>query len=471
MKYKIPIKLILCYLIGSVSMFGIVNIFGVSKLEKKLIDIEEHNLYMKTTMIINQYVNQYYESPIGSSDIRTMINNLRLADSLLNLRIWVIDNQGIVIADTRGSMGRIDINSFDETFLEKTSIKNAFYKGIFIEPMLCVIQSITYNYTVKGYVCVSTPMSAIHEQSVYIMDVFNLSLLLLLLVILIIFLYIYFFTARPVNKIIKVTKEYSKGNFEAPMNIKSHDEYKELAGAIVYMMLELQNKDDYQKKFVANISHDFRSPLTSIRGYAEAMKDGTISYDMQAKYLDIILFETERLTKLTTDLLTLNSFEQNSTILDMRSFDINDVIKKTIEAFEGICTKKRIVCKLQFSEKEMYVDADLGKIQQVLYNLIDNAIKFSNQDASIRITTEEKGSKVYVAVRDYGIGIPKDSIHKIWERFYKSDLSRGKDKKGTGLGLSITKEIILAHKENINVISTEGVGTEFVFTLQKSEKY
>ncbi len=107
----------------------------------------------------------------------------------------------------------------------------------------------------------------------------------------------------------------------------------------------------------------------------------------------------------------------------------------------------------------------MSKIQQVLYNLLDNAIKFSHIDSAITIETTEKNEKVFISVKDTGIGIPKDSIKKIWERFYKTDLSRGKDKKGTGLGLSIVKEIVLAHNENINVISTEGVGTEFIFTL------
>ena len=116
------------------------------------------------------------------------------------------------------------------------------------------------------------------------------------------------------------------------------------------------------------------------------------------------------------------------------------------------------------------VYADLGKIQQVLYNLIDNAIKFSNPESTITIETTPRGDKVYTSVKDYGIGIPKSSINKIWERFYKSDLSRGKDKKGTGLGLSIVKEIIQAHNENINVISTEGVGTEFIFSLPLTKK-
>ena len=155
--------------------------------------------------------------------------------------------------------------------------------------------------------------------------------------------------------------------------------------------------------------------------------------------------------------------------LEITRFDINQMIKQVILTFEGTCSSKNIKFNLIFDEKENYVLADYSKIQQVLYNLIDNAIKFSNTDSFIHITTTEKGDKVFISVKDTGIGIPKESISKIWDRFYKSDLSRGKDKKGTGLGLSIVKEILNTHKENINVISTEGVGTEFIFTLSKAK--
>ncbi len=151
--------------------------------------------------------------------------------------------------------------------------------------------------------------------------------------------------------------------------------------------------------------------------------------------------------------------------LDITSFDINHIIKRTANSFEGTCVKKHVKLNLTFSEKETFVNADKSKIQQVLYNLIDNAIKFSHNNSQIRITTIEKKEKVIVSIKDFGIGIPKNSLKKVWERFYKTDLSRGKDRKGTGLGLSITKEIINAHNENINVTSTEGVGTEFTFTL------
>ena len=144
------------------------------------------------------------------------------------------------------------------------------------------------------------------------------------------------------------------------------------------------------------------------------------------------------------------------------------MIKNLAASFEGSCTQKRISIELIFDTKHLNVYADQRKIQQVLYNLLDNAIKFSDSETTITIETTDRGSKVYTSVKDYGIGIPRNSLNKIWERFYKTDLSRGKDKKGTGLGLAIVKEAIQAHGENITVMSTEGVGTEFIFTLPKA---
>jgi signal transduction histidine kinase len=270
------------------------------------------------------------------------------------------------------------------------------------------------------------------------------------------------------KQLMKAAIEYSLGNYKYNLSIKGPREYQDLGAALSYMASEINKLDDYQKRFIANISHDFRSPLTSIKGYAEAILDGTIPYEMQDKYLNIIRFETERLNKLTSSLLELNSFENSGAFLDIVTFDINYIIKKTAESFDGICMDKKITLNLLFSEKETLVDADMGKIQQVLYNLIDNAIKFSQANSEIKVTSEEKGDKVFISVKDNGIGIPREAIKKIWDRFYKTDSSRGKDKIGTGLGLSIAKEIIQAHNENINVISTEGVGTEFTFTLTKS---
>ena len=237
-----------------------------------------------------------------------------------------------------------------------------------------------------------------------------------------------------------------------------------------FMAGALRDYDEDQRKLISNVSHDFRSPLTSIKGYIEAILDGTIPPELQEKYLNIVLRETERLTGLTSSLLVLNSMDPKQNRLNKTEFDINTVIKNTAATFEGTCTSKHITIDLLSSEWQSFVYADKGKIQQVLYNLIDNAIKFSHADSTITVETTSKYEKIFVSVRDTGIGIPKNSLKKIWERFYKTDLSRGKDKKGTGLGLAIVKEIIQLHGENINVVSTEGVGTEFIFSLSKAEK-
>ena len=307
-------------------------------------------------------------------------------------------------------------------------------------------------------------MSVIWEMSNSNLNVVYITaaiLLILSLIILLVFTKTVYF---PLQKITEGANEYAAGNLEYRIDLNTRDEMGYLAGTLNYMSGELNKLEEYQRNFIANVSHDFRSPLTSIKGYLEAIIDGTIPPEMYEKYLTRVISETEHLTKLTQGMLTLNSLDSKG-YLSRSSFDINRVIKDTAASFEGTCEKKNINFELTFSDSMQMVYADLGKIQQVLYNLIDNAIKFSHQDSTIYIQTRIKNEKIFVSVKDTGIGIPKDSVQKVFDRFYKSDLSRGKDKKGTGLGLAIVKEIIQAHGENIDVVSTEGVGSEFIFSL------
>ena len=289
-------------------------------------------------------------------------------------------------------------------------------------------------------------------------------LLILSLIILLVFTKTVYF---PLQKITEGANEYAAGNLEYRIDLNTRDEMGYLAGTLNYMSGELNKLEEYQRNFIANVSHDFRSPLTSIKGYLEAIIDGTIPPEMYEKYLTRVISETERLTKLTQGMLTLNSLDSKG-YLTRTNFDINRTIKDTAATFEGTCSAKGITFDLTFADSIQMVYADLGKIQQVLYNLIDNAIKFSHEDSIIYIQTSIRYEKIFISVKDTGIGIPKDSQKKIFERFYKTDLSRGKDKKGTGLGLAIVKEIIQAHGENIDVVSTEGVGTEFIFSLPKA---
>ncbi|BCJ92661.1 two-component sensor histidine kinase [Anaerocolumna cellulosilytica] len=471
MKRYLWLQLLVLYLASAFCMFFLLNTYGLDRYEQKLIEDKKSLLYNEATSISSDYMSSYYDKQLSLPYLSTQIKTI---GSILEARIWIVNTKGDIISDTSKNITEgeevnvlsIDPDFFDETFSDYTELE-----GVLTEPMVTVVYPVVYKYQTRGYIVIHSSLQEIQRDSVYVIDTINICLLIFLVFLLVIFVGLYYLTLHPLGKINKAAQEYAKGNYSYPLKLKRQDEYATLAASVSYMAGELDKLDDYQKKFVANISHDFRSPLTSIKGYAEALQDGTIPYELKDKYLGIILFETERLNKLTTSLLALNSFENHGTLLDIVSFDINNIIKKTAESFEGTCTQKKITLNLIFSSKETLVNADMGKIQQVLYNLLDNAIKFSHHNSTIKISTVEKGDKVFVSVKDNGIGIPKESIKKIWERFYKTDTSRGKDKKGTGLGLSIAKEIITAHDENINVISTEGVGTEFLFTLARTEGF
>ncbi|MDD3173287.1 MAG: ATP-binding protein [Herbinix sp.] len=467
MKKTLWSRLLICYLIAGVLVFLLLNTYGMDLLNNRLREDKTSLLIHEADLIESKYL------AILNGENESLVNfNLQLKsiETFVGLRVWLVDVDGTIIADSKGNALQQNVYELDPNLLNENISDNNYYEGIFTEPMLSFTRKVTYNYDLSGYIILHISEKEITEKAIYYFDVINICFLVFLPLLFLLFLYIYYITAIPLKNLMKAAKQYSSGNYNYSLQLKGLNEYRDLGAAISYMSGELANLDAYQKKFVANISHDFRSPLTSIKGYTVAMKDGTIPYEMQDKYLNIILFETERLTKLTSSLLELNRFENKRAFLDITSFDINHIIKKIAESFEGSCRDKKITLNLVFSAKVTKVDADMGKIQQVLYNLIDNAIKFSHSNSKIKVSTEEKGDKVFVSVKDYGIGIPKDSIKKIWERFYKTDTSRGKDKKGTGLGLSITKEIIQAHNENINVISTEGVGTEFIFSLNKTSE-
>ena len=467
MKNTLWSKLITCYLILVLAVFIFLNTYGMSLLEGRLKKDQVNLLYKEASLISSAYRGNLFGENKAFDDIASQFTSI---DNYLNIRVWIVTPDGKIIADSSNinNPPDVNINDIDPDFLTTNMHENTVLSNLFYEPMLSIIHRIDYNFQLRGYIVLNTPMSEIENKTNVYLDIINICFLFFFPILLIVFLYIYYITAKPLKNLMKAAKEYSLSNYSYKLNVKGLNEYRDLSAAISYMAEEISKLDDYQKKFVANISHDFRSPLTSIKGYAEAIMDGTIPTDMQDKYLNIIVDETERLNKLTSSLLELNRFDTRSTLLDIVSFDINLIIKKTAESFEGACKDKKITLNLVFSEKETYVDADIGKIQQVLYNLIDNAIKFSHNNSQIKVSTEEKGDKIFISVKDSGIGIPRDAIKKIWDRFYKTDASRGKDKKGTGLGLSISREIIQSHNENINVISTEGVGTEFIFSLTRS---
>lgn len=463
MKGNLIRKFVVFYLLIACVLFILVNAVLSEIAEKKIMEQQEQEMYAQTGIILDGYIKKYYDNRIT---ITKLIENLQPVASISEARILILAPWGKVVGDTAPvSDKQIELEELAPGFLNETFHRDVYYQDLTSEPMLAVVLPLTHQYMVKGYVCMMVTMDSVNQKvndAVYEMNWYYLATMAVLLIV---FIVMYCFMVIPLKKTITAAKAYVAGNYEKKLVIHSGGEFKALADVIGYMGDTMYRFNEYQREIIANVSHDFRSPLTSIKGYAEAIKDGTIPPEQQDKYLDVMLFEVERLTKLTSNLLILNTMDRKGMILQPSEFDINEVIKKLARTFEGQCKKKRLIIQLVFSAKEIFVNADRDKIAQVLYNLVDNAIKFSQADSAIRITVEEKGRKAMISVKDNGVGIPKEDLSKVWDRFYKSDSSRGKDKKGTGLGLSIAKEIMTAHKENINVISTEGVGTEFVFTL------
>ncbi len=470
MKKTLYLKFILAYFIFGVFSFIIVSVFVPNMTKEHLVREKAEALYSEATLISNTYATGLYTSETDLETVKTQLDFLAV---YLDSTIRIINPSGRLVLDTNVPLNVeevVMIENFDPTATAGSYYMVNDFFGSFDSEMLSVFAPITSNYMVKGYVVIHCDMNDIQASCNSMLNISYITMVILLLLSLIILIFFTEMVYIPLRKITYATEQYAAGNMHYEFQVESDDEIGYLAVCLNYMASQIASAEDDQKKFVANVSHDFRSPLTSIRGYLEAMIDGTISPEQHEKYLGIVLNETERLTNLTNSLLTLNNLNTKGMMLNRTDFNINQIIRNTAASFEGTCRKKTIAIELVLTGDEMYVNADKDRIQQVLYNLIDNAIKFSHHDSVIRVETSLKKNKLFVSVKDTGIGIPKEDLKLIWDRFYKSDLSRGKDKKGTGLGLSIVKEIINCHNEHINVISTEGVGSEFIFSLPLSAK-
>ena len=454
-------KFIISYIVFGILGFIIIATLSTSLTHKYLIESRSSTLYDEANLIAGTYSTVYEGQNIELSGITPQIEAVA---TFLKSQIWIIDRKGNIIVDSEKKLEDYVITNFDPTVTGNKSYMVGDYFGTFPYEVLSVSAPIIGNYRTYGYVVIHLPMSVVNEGEYQILNIVYITSSILFLLSLIILMVFQFAVYIPIRKITDAAAQYADGKFQYKIDVDSHDEIGYLADTLNFMSDELAKADEYQHDFVANISHDFRSPLTSIKGYLEAILDGTIPPERQNQYLERVIGETERLTKLTQSMLTLNRLDTEGR-LTRTNFDINRIVKDTVISFEGQCLEKNISFELDFQNETEMVHADIGKIQQVLYNLTDNAIKFSRKDSVITISTTHRHGKIYTSVKDTGIGIPKKDLNKVFDRFYKSDSSRGRDKKGTGLGLAIVKEIIQSHGETIDVISTEGVGTEFVFSL------
>jgi signal transduction histidine kinase len=267
----------------------------------------------------------------------------------------------------------------------------------------------------------------------------------------------------PVRQMNQVAMHYAKGDFSKTVQYQSNDEVGHLVKTFSYMAEELNQLENRRKQFISNVSHDLRSPLTSMKGFIIALMDGTIPDHRRVHYYGLMKDETERMIKLINDTLDMNQLEQGHIKIMRTNYNLTAQIKRIIHKLEPHFMKKDL--EINFNpDSEYCVYADKERIEQVIVNLLQNAIQFSNKNASIDINFITEGQHVKVMIQDYGEGIGEEQLDLIWKRFYKVDEART-NKSGVGLGLAIVKSILDLHETEIKVNSKPGEGTTFSFFL------
>lgn len=271
----------------------------------------------------------------------------------------------------------------------------------------------------------------------------------------------------PLRQISRAAKSFAAGKFDVRVPVKGHDEITELAIAFNNMAESLDNYEKMRNSFISNVSHDLRTPMTSISGFIDGILDGVIPPQKHKYYLQIVSNEVKRLSRLVVSLLDISKIQAGERKFTMVPFDICEMARKILFSFESKINDKKLDIQFDFEEDNITVIADSDATYQVLYNLCDNAVKFASEGGILRISVKRtKNRRWTVGVYNEGEGISQKDIPHVFERFYKSDKSRGLDKSGVGLGLFISKTIVEAHGESISVESEHGKNCFFSFTVK-----
>lgn len=273
---------------------------------------------------------------------------------------------------------------------------------------------------------------------------------------------------RPLGDVTRAARAMADGNFNVRVSTETGSpEITELSTAFNSMAGKLSEVESSRREFVANVSHELRSPITSISGFVEGMEDGTIPAQEHPKYLALVGDETRRLSKLIGDLLALSRLERDDAALEWSEFDINEMLRRAIIRRVNDLESKRMEVECDFQQEPCLVRADSDRIEQVVVNLLDNAIKFTPEGGKITLTTGADKDICTVVVQDNGVGIPPEDRSRVFDRFFTADRAHTAGK-GTGLGLSICQRIMEMHGQSLRLKDTEE-GTAFAFTLERAK--
>ncbi|MDR3240232.1 MAG: cell wall metabolism sensor histidine kinase WalK [Clostridiales bacterium] len=419
--------------------------------------------------VLAQQIGHYLMLMYGVIDNETITLQMSLAPRYLNASLIILDAEMNLMAHSADlSISQdtaFNMNELAPLRQGRVVVTQGKLNGIFSGSQIIVGYPVKINNAVVASILLNSSLADLNKT---IWDMYGAAGICLVIAGGVGFILIYISSrtiSKPLRQMNNAAKLIASGDFEKRVTVSGRDEVSELADSLNNMAESLDQQEKNRRDFIANISHDLRSPLTSMRGFIEAVMDGTIPPEKTHHYLSIVLDETERLTKLTNDIVDLSQIQAMQIALEKKIFDVNGLIRGVASHFERRVKEKKLQLLLKFADEDNPVEADQEKIQRVVYNLLDNAVKFTPEEGRIEIETSVGEGKVWITVKDNGRGIRAEDQKKIFERFFKADASRGEDKKGSGLGLSIVREFVKAHGETVTLQSEEGGGAAFTFGL------
>ena len=391
--------------------------------------------------------------------------------------VIVADDQGSIIYATDG----YKLYTYENTRIPQTLVdhleRQGQYTGITnmdgIFPEARYMAALPYELETggvsvpQGFVLVSADTSSVSEMWRATATIFFFTAVVVLLIACVASSLTSAYQARPLNEIAEAARKFGQGDLDVRVSgyENRQDEIGTLAEAFNSMANSLSQVETQRSEFIANVSHELKTPMTTIAGFAEGILDGTIPPERERESLEIIVSETRRLSRLVRrmlDLSRLRALTENVTAQEQ--FDLTEVVSRVLVSLEGKITERKLDVDVQLPEDRLMVWGDPDAITQVCYNLIDNAAKFAAQGTVITVGITKKDGKAYTSVSNLGATIPPEELPLLFDRFHKADYSRSVDRDGVGLGLYIVKTILGNLKESINVTSEDGV-TKFVFSL------
>ena len=409
----------------------------------------------------------------GSAGSREFLLNLDVATQVSSFDAVICDSRGEIVICSCSPMVCEHLGwRIDEAYMARVIEKGGdtatgIIKGLYNDSRYVVCTPIVSSNSGGGIVIVSTPITGTTQT---LNRISNLFLTTSVFVILIAILVASFFTrreSRPLRDMAKVANAFGHGNLDARARVDetTSEEMQELALAFNNMASSLQKSEYQRQEFVANVSHELKTPMTTISGYIDGILDGTIPETRRDHYLQIVSDETKRLSRLVRSMLDISQL-QNQDIPEEKKmhFDLEEAVGQVLITFEKKINDKHLDVDVDMPEHPVYTIAGRDYITQVIYNLLDNAVKFCPEGKKLGIRIREGGNKAYISVSNEGETIPPEELPLVFDRFHKLDKSRSQNRDGWGLGLYIVKTIVCSHGENISVTSREGK-TEFTFTM------